>query len=368
MNTDKFSDIRPYTDAEVSGVLARLLADPEFIDAIAALRFGWPGRLLRWPLRALVRRALAGELAGVEDVHSFQRVVEKYLSAMIRGSTAGFTVSGLDNLAPGRASLFISNHRDIALDPAFTNYALHHNGHATVRIAIGDNLLTKPYVSDLMRLNKSFIVKRSARGPRQILEAYRHLSAYIHHSINEDEAPVWIAQREGRAKDGIDRTEPAIIKMLAMSRDKRTGSFGDHIASLNIVPMSISYELDPCDARKAAELHAVAKTGHYEKAEHEDVASIAAGIAGQKGRVHVAFGKPLGGGLDTPEAVAQALDAEIIHHYKLFGTNVHAYRLLHGTHAPLPAGEALAGSCSQASFERRIQAMPEPHREYALGI
>ena len=377
METDEFGDIRPYTDAEVSGVLARLLAAPEFIDAITALRFGWPGRLLRWPLRRLVRRVLAGELAGVEDVHSFQLVVEKYMSAMIRGSTAGFTVSGLDNLMQGWPSLFVSNHRDITLDPAFTNYALYHNGHTTVRIAIGDNLLTKPYVSDLMRLNKSFIVKRSAKGPRQILEAYRHLSAYIRHSVCEERAPVWIAQREGRAKDGIDRTEPAIIKMLAMSRDKRAGSFGDHIASLNVVPVSISYELDPCDARKAAELHAVAQTGSYEKAEHEDVASIAIGIAGQKGHVHVAFGKPLGAGLDTPEAVAQALDAEIIRRYALFGTNIHAYRLLHGTDATIAdetiagetiAAETIAGSCSEAEFERRIQAMPKPHREHALGI
>jgi hypothetical protein len=139
-------------------------------------------------------------------------------------------VSGLESLDTDRAYLFISNHRDIAMDPAFTNYALHRAGHETLRIAIGDNLLTEPWVADLMRLNKSFIVQRSASGPRELLAASRLLSRYIRHSLQVDNVPVWIAQREGRAKDGVDRTEPAVIKMLSLSRDKQSRSLSERIS------------------------------------------------------------------------------------------------------------------------------------------
>ena len=366
---DPFADIRPFNDAEVSAAIQRLLADPEFIAAITRLRFKWAPNLVSRFLQPLVRMGLRRELAPVEGVESLQHVVEAYMARMIEDTTSGFTVSGLDHLPVDQAYLFMSNHRDITLDPAFTNYALYHQGRETVRIAIGDNLLTKPYVSDLMRLNKSFIVQRSARGPRQVLKAYQGLSAYIRHSIETDQVPIWIAQREGRAKDGIDRTEPAIIKMLAMSQDKQREGFGEYIGSLCIVPVSISYELDPCDAMKAAELHAMASSGSYEKAEHEDVASIAAGIAGQKGQVHVAFGQPLGAELDSAEAVAAAMDRQIVSNYQLHSTNVYAWRWLHGDSAPLPAdAAAVTGSCSEAEFRQRIEAMPAGQREYALGI
>ena len=366
---EEFADIRPYKDGEVPVVLQRLLADAEFIDAICSLKFKWAAPFLCRLLRPLVRRALSAQLAGVEDVAGFQKVIERYMSAMIENSTEGFTVSGLEQLEPGSPYLFMSNHRDITLDPAFTNYALYHNGHDTVRIAIGDNLLTKPYVSDLMRLNKSFIVKRSAKGPRHILKAYRDLSAYIRHSICMEHAPIWIAQREGRAKDGLDRTEPAIIKMLAMSQDKQSQAFAEHIASLHIVPVSISYELDPCDGLKAVELLALAEQGTYRKGEHEDVASIATGISGSKGYVHVAFGAPLRGNLETPAAVAAALDRGIIGNYVLFDTNLHAYRRLYGESAPLPQKlQVQSGSCTRAQFQQRIDSMPAEQRDFALAI
>ena len=254
------------------------------------------------------------------------------------------------------------------MDPAFTNYALHRGGYETARIAIGDNLLTKPWVSDLMRLNKSFIVKRSVSGPRELLAASKTLANYIQHSLLEENSPIWIAQREGRAKDGVDRTEPVIIKMLSMSRDKREQEFGEHIRSLGIVPVAISYELDPCDAMKAKELFQKATEGRYEKGEQEDVASIAQGIAGEKGRVHVSFGTPLGGGLDTPEAVAREVDRQVISEYCLHPTNLYAYRRLYGEDAPVPQELYLEeGDCSEAAFDARIEAMPEEHRPYALG-
>src|SRR5690606_32442570 len=147
-----------------------------------------------------------------KSVADLQHIVKKYMDRMIEGTTDQFTVSGLAELPSGRPWLFMSNHRDIALDPAFLSYALYHNGHETVRIAIGDNLLSKPFAVDLMRLNKSFMVRRSAKGPRAMVAAYKTLSAYIRHSLEVDGSPIWIAQREGRAKDGIDRTEPAVIK------------------------------------------------------------------------------------------------------------------------------------------------------------
>jgi 1-acyl-sn-glycerol-3-phosphate acyltransferase len=367
--TDPFADIRPYRDEEVAPVLARLLDDPEFLGVIASYRLGrWAG-LAPGLLRPLVRFLMKREVRGVSDVRSMQVVIERYMDRMIESATGGFSVSGLGQLDPVRPYLYMSNHRDIAMDPAFTNFALHSNNYETVRIAIGDNLLTKPWVSDLMRLNKSFIVKRSVSGPRELLAASKNLANYMQHSLLEEGAPVWIAQREGRAKDGVDRTEPAIIKMLSLSRDKRQQEFGDHIQGLGIVPVAISYELDPCDALKANELYQLASQGNYEKGEQEDVASIAQGIAGEKGRVHVTFGTPLGAGLDTPEAVAAEVDRQIISGYCLHPTNMYAYRMLHGADAPVPDDLYLEeGDCSQAEFEARIAAMPEAHRPCALAI
>jgi hypothetical protein len=366
---DPFAEIRPYNDSEVAAVLERLLADAEFLGALAGFRFKRLSAVLPALLRQLVGWQLRRQLKGVASVTALQAVIEGYMNRMITDTTAGFSVSGLDQLDPGKPFLFMSNHRDIAMDPAFTNYALWSSGHNTVRIAIGDNLLTKPYVSDLMRLNKSFIVRRSVRGPRQILKAYRDLSAYIRHSLLEEQAPIWIAQREGRAKDGVDRTEPAIIKMLAMSQDKANESFSEYIRRLNIVPVTISYELDPCDEAKARELAAVASSGSYEKAEHEDVESIARGIAGNKGQVHVAFGTPLTGDYENAEAVAAEIDRQVCANYVLHGTNIYAYRALHGSEAPLPAGaSAASGSCNEAEFNQRMQAIPEAQRPYALAI
>ena len=367
--TDSFADIRPYKDDEVATVLTRLLGNPEFLDTLGAYRLGGWAKACPALVRPLVRLALAREVRFVSDVRGMQAVIEGYMARMIESTTGGFTVSGLESLEPGEAHLFISNHRDIAMDPAFTNYVLHHQGRETVRIAIGDNLLTTPWVSDLMRLNKSFIVKRSVSGPRELLAASKNLSRYIQHSITEERAPVWIAQREGRAKDGVDRTEPVIIKMLSMSRNKRTQSFAQHIQSLRIVPVAISYELDPCDASKANELYQLATHGIYNKGEQEDVASIARGIAGDKGRVHVSFGKPLGAGLDSPEAVATELDRQIISEYCLHPTNLYAHRRLHGTDAPVPNNLNLeGGDCSEEEFQARIDALPRAHQSYALEI
>lgn len=366
---DPFADIRPYRDAEVPAVLRRLLGDRELLDAIASLSLGKAAALAPALCRPAVRWYLGRQLRAVSDVHSMQMVIKHYVEKVITDSTAGFSVSGLEDLDPARPWLFMSNHRDIVMDPAFTNYALNCGGHQTVRIAIGDNLLTKPWVSDLMRLNKSFIVKRSHGTGRELLAASRHLANYIRMSLQEERAPVWIAQREGRAKDGVDRTEPAVIKMLAMSRDKQAESFSEVINALGIVPVSIAYELDPCDGLKARELYLRSTTGSYAKTEQEDVASIARGISGGKGRVHVAFGTPLAGEFADADQVAQEIDRQVVALYCLHPTNLYAYRMLHGETVSIPENLTLEeGSCSRAQFEARMEALPAEHRPFAQAI
>lgn len=369
----QFADIRPYNDDEVPAVLDKLLVDKELIAAVASLKLGRWYRPLSGLVNPLVRAMLARQFKGVSTVQGFQNVVAGYIDAMVASTTTGLSVSGLKLLDPNTPYLFMSNHRDITLDSALVNYALYHNDRQTVRSAIGDNLLTKPYVSDLMRINKSFIVNRSAKGPRQILAAYKMLSAYIRHSIEQERCPIWIAQREGRAKDGIDRTEPAIIKMLAMSQHKQTESFSDYINSLNIVPIAISYEFDPCDGAKAQELFQTASTGSYQKAEHEDVDSIAKGITGAKGNVHVSFGSPIKGEYSNAVAVAEAIDRQVINNYVLHPSNFFAYKMLHG-HYPEGCHSkdqqpfvAASSVDAEQHFQARINDLPPSHREFALA-
>ncbi|EED31542.1 phospholipid/glycerol acyltransferase [gamma proteobacterium NOR5-3] len=330
------------------------------------LRFGDGVLPFAGLLRPLARFYLRRQFAHVDSIAELQMRVRVYVERLIEDSTAGLSVSGLEQLDSKSAHLFISNHRDIAMDPALTNYALHRAGYETLRIAIGDNLLKQQWVADLMRLNKSFVVKRSVSGPRELLANSKLLAQYIRSSIQEDNAPIWIAQREGRAKDGRDRTEAAVIKMLSLSRDKQNESFGEHIASLRIVPVAISYELDPCDAMKARELSHRQNTGSYEKSDQEDIASIGQGISGAKGRVHVHFGTPLGSDLESPAEVAAAIDAQVVSGYRLHPVNVWAYQRL-GGEADLAGIDIAEGSCSQASFNARIDALSESERPFALA-
>ena len=322
-----FDDIRPYRDNEVAAVVAELVQDPEMHSAIAQFKFtklhAWLPSLTKsltaWYIKRLTRN--------INSVKDLQNILEGYLTHMINSSTQGVSVSGLEHLDLSQPALFISNHRDIVLDPALVNLALHQNGSDTLSIAIGDNLLTKPWVSDLMRLNKSFLVKRSAKSKREMLTNSKQLSAYIKHCIDAEKSHVWIAQREGRAKDGLDVTNPAIISMLLLNKVK-TDDLSQYIKQLNIVPVAISYELDPCDISKAKELEQIERTGSYQKGEQEDVASITTGITGYKGQVHVAFGQPLNGSWQDSKQVAQAIDAQIIDLYQAFASNEKAQQAI----------------------------------------
>ncbi|MCJ8340783.1 MAG: 1-acyl-sn-glycerol-3-phosphate acyltransferase [Pseudomonadales bacterium] len=320
-NQDPYSDIRPYKDTEVSAVLDALLHNNELVGALSQYKFPkfyqWLPRLTK----SVVRIGMARQFGDIETVRDFQSLVAEFMQKMIGRTTSKITCSGIENLQQDGAYLFISNHRDIAMDPAFVNWMLYHKKMQTVRIAIGDNLLKKEYVSDLMRLNKSFIVKRSAKAPREMMKALTQLSSYIDHSVVVDEASIWIAQREGRAKDGDDKTDAALLKMLYMSQRKQR-SFAQMTQRLNIVPVSISYEFDPCDNAKAKELAIKAAGDTYIKSEFEDIESIVAGITGFKGQVHVHFGDVLAGDVETPAELALVIDEKIQGNYKLHDSNL----------------------------------------------
>ena len=320
----KFDAIRPYRDEEIRKVLERLLVDREFINSIANFFHPRLSSFIPPLMRWLARSKLRSQLKNVYDVRSMQDVIAEYMDKMIHDTTTKLTHSGMENLEKGRNYLFISNHRDITMDPAFVNYMLYHAGYETLQIAIGDNLLKKPFVTDLMRLNKSFIVQRSLKG-RELLQALKTLSEYIHHCIHSGQN-VWIAQREGRAKDGIDKTDPALLKMLAMGR--RELSLGDSLSELHLVPVAISYEFDACDILKAEELHAIEKDGSFTKNEQTDIHSIVTGMIGFKGHVHVGFGSELGINSDEPELIAELIDEQILKNYRLSDANYIAAEML----------------------------------------
>ncbi|MDT0629146.1 1-acyl-sn-glycerol-3-phosphate acyltransferase [Alteromonas sp. W364] len=325
--THKFDKIKPFSNAELSTVLQRLANKKDFIMTLVKFKFAkWPRA--SYPLLSLITKMfIKRKFADINSLSEFQILVEPYMRRMIKKTCAELTVSGLDTLGLSKPCLFVSNHRDIALDPAFVNWVLHINGQDTVRIAVGDNLLHKDWVADLIRLNKCFVVERSVEGRREKLAAAKLLSEYIEHTLKNDRQHIWIAQREGRAKDGIDLTNPAIVSMLSLNKPKDM-SFGDYIRDLRIVPVSLSYEFDPCDIHKAKELYQAEQEGKYDKPDNEDMQSIVSGITGQKGKVHVHFGKLVGGDFENAKQVASYIDKEVLHGLRIYPTSIEAARLL----------------------------------------
>lgn len=366
----EFDAIRPYADTEVAAVLQRLLGDRAFLQIITHFRFPRLAKTFGWLLEPLIAHRLRKEFRGVESVASLQDKIEIYVDRTIERATDGISYTGIERLKAGTPYLFLANHRDIVMDPAFVNYAVYHAGLPTPRIAIGDNLLQKPFVSDLMRLNKSFIVHRSLTGRREKLAAYQLLSAYINHSILNDGQSIWIAQAEGRAKDGDDRTDSAILKMFHMSR--KIEPFGTVIGQLNLIPVSISYEYDPCDQAKARELFTRATTGSYQKAPGEDDTSIARGITGYKGRVHISFSAPIGSDVEDTKQLAAEIDQQILGNYRLFPVHYLAYHMWEERDAalqvPNPAevfpSDELAKA--QQEWQSRLDGCPPEHRPFLV--
>lgn len=366
---DVFADIRPYRDEEISAVIARLVDDREFIDTLAGMKFAKLSRWLPWVVRPIIHTALHRRFGHLSNVRSCQELIGGLLRALLEDVADGVFVDGLAALAPDQQYLFLGNHRDIAMDAAMVNLALVDGGLDTVRIAIGDNLLTKPFTSDLMRLNKSFIVRRSATGRREKLTALKHLSAFIAHSLTDERQSIWIAQREGRAKDGIDSTETALLKMLVLNK-AQDDSFGEAFARLNVVPVSVSYEWDPCDALKARELYAIQTDGVYIKDEHEDIESIYQGIMGDKGRIDVVFGQLLTQRFADAEAAAQAVDRQIIKNYRLQASHLVAHQRIYGDCEATRAWRAEFGALNwQQKIDKlsdRLSKVPKHHRDIML--
>ncbi|OBT08017.1 acyltransferase [Vibrio sp. UCD-FRSSP16_10] len=358
MSTDNdiYQEIRPYNDEEIAPAIRRLIDDEEFISAILNYKFTNHAKWFQTLMSPLVKMYLKNRWGKLNSIDSVQIEVEKYLQKALDATTDNVTVTGLDKLDQKTPYLFISNHRDIAMDPALVNYGLHNTNHKTVRIAIGDNLLSKPCATELMKINKSFIVKRSAKGPREMLKTLGLLSSYIKHSLETGNS-IWIAQKEGRAKDGNDFTDPAIIKMIQLEGRKRKMSFADYVRSIKIVPVAISYEIDPCDIAKANELHQKATKGEYQKSEFEDIDSIVTGITGYKGKINVSFGDVIDGDIDNPDELAAEIDRQIHDHYKLFPINL------------LASGDEANSEIDQDTrdkFEAKLAQLDEGARQYLI--
>lgn len=273
-----FDNIRPYRDAEVQKAVAKLVKEADFKKVVQFLYKEQSAQVLE-------------NLKNARSINDFQvTFVKPVLESIIKNTTSGVSFSGQENLPRDKACLFISNHRDIVMDPALIDYGLHLNGMDMVEIAIGSNLLIKPWIEIMVKLNRCFIVRRGVYG-RELLLSSRNISSYIHNTIRKRNEHVWIAQREGRAKDGDDRTHSGILRMLNMGSGEKNPAVG--LSTLNIVPISISYEYDPCDILKAKELAAKAAGKKVIKTQEDDLQSMTLGMNGYKGKVHIHFSKPI---------------------------------------------------------------------------
>ncbi|MCB1684503.1 MAG: 1-acyl-sn-glycerol-3-phosphate acyltransferase [Pseudomonadales bacterium] len=319
----EFDAIRPYTDDEVPPVVRRLVSNPQLLNGASHL---FTPRLARFAPAAaswLARQGLLRRTRDLATIADVQRFLAGYMHRLVEETVVELTVTGFEQIEPGTAYLFVSNHRDIFMDSGLLNYRLYQSGQQTCRVAVGDNLLAEPYVEDLMRVNKSFVIERSVTGKRAIYAALSRSSNFIRHSLEQGHS-VWIAQREGRAKDGFDRTEPAVLKMLALAYRGEQEAFGDFLGRVQLVPVSVTYELDPCDEMKAHELAVIEREGKYEKAPGEDLRSIVAGMTGFKGRVQLHLSAPLAGDFEDADDCARALDKAIVGGLKVFPTHAAA--------------------------------------------
>lgn len=321
-----YDDIRPFEPDELQDVYKRLLDNEQFRQVLAYLYPGVPAE------------AIGAKMMQCKTNLEFQLAFcYGFLKNLMAKASKGWDMDTTDVDVTKRYT-FVSNHRDIVLDSALLDVLLYDAGFKTTcEIAIGDNLLSLPWVKDLVRLNKSFIVQRSL-APREMLLASKKMAEYMHFVIKEKNDNIWIAQREGRAKDSNDRTQPSILKMMAMGGE---GSPVERLMQLHIVPLTISYEYDPCDFLKAAEFQLKRDVEGWKKSAHDDVVSMQTGIMGYKGRVHYHcapciddFLKNLSS--DIPKAkvfdvIAKHIDREIFRNYRLYPSNYIALDRLDGT-------------------------------------
>lgn len=323
MQVEDFEDIRPYTDAEFKEAYYRLMDDPRFQDAIALCVPSYSIEQFR------------KDFANFNTIDEVQADFDKkFVDAFIAQSTKGISLSGIENTVENEAYMYIGNHRDITFDPAILEYYFFITHRRTSRIAMGDNLFTTPLLGEVAKLNKMIKVKRGGSMRDKLMNSKR-LAAYIQYSLFEDRESVWIAQRDGRTKDGNDITKQGLLKMITLGNDK---NLVETIRRMNITPVTISYEYEPCDSLKAREL-AISEHTTYHKKPGEDFDSIKQGIFGQKGRVSLAIGKPLDKELDNVPAditnndklhkICHYIDNQIYKNYTLYPNNYIAHDLMH---------------------------------------
>ena len=326
MDIHQFDEIRPYTDEEVGPAMRRLADSPQLEGVFAYLYPGQPTA----PLREMFR--------GIQTSWEFQtKVMLHAMRKIAKDTTSGLTSEGFERVDVQNGSLIISNHRDILLDSALLQVLMYENNYPTTEISFGDNLMTSDFLVDIGKSNRMFKVLRNAH-PREFYKNSLLLSQYMRQTLTEKHHSIWIAQRNGRTKDGLDATEQGVLKMFDMSGE---GDFIENFAALRIMPMSVSYEYEPCDVLKTNELY-VSRRQKYVKIPGEDLNSILTGIMQQKGGVHYALAPILtrediavaaasGDKNDRFKALAQMLDQSIIRNYKLWKTNYIAYDLLNKT-------------------------------------
>ncbi|TRZ46361.1 1-acyl-sn-glycerol-3-phosphate acyltransferase [Robertkochia solimangrovi] len=356
----QIDDIRPYHDDEVNDALQAISRHPMIM---ALLQFTFPDKPM-----AEIKKI-------VESCHSIRdfqtRVIYKSVQMVLERSSEGFTTSGFEKLEPGVPYLFISNHRDIILDTSLLNVALYDHDLIMTASAIGDNLVGKPFLLALSKLNRNFLILRNL-GPREMLQSSKLVSSYIGDLILNRSRSVWIAQREGRTKDGNDRTQQGVLKMIALAKG-RDEEVMDYFKKLKIVPVSISYEFDPTDVLKMPELMAKHYDVEYVKSNNEDFNTILKGATGRKRRIHMSAGDVLDAELDVIrdsgepvnrqfQMLAEEIDHIIHKNYKLWPSNYFAYDLLNGT----KEFEAEYDEKEQRQFERRIKRRVEDDHEIEL--
>ncbi len=324
MDLTKFDDIRPYNDSEVHPALERIVANPLFSNISKYLFPGMDENLFKQALLSCYTK---------DDfqVKIMSRIVDKVLA----DTTKGLSYEGMEYFDGGKKYLIVSNHRDIVLDSAIIQLILYKAGAQTTEIAVGDNLITSSFIEDITRCNKMIKVVRST-SPREVYTTSKKLSEYMRCNVSTQESSIWIAQRNGRTKDGADVTEQGVLKMFDMSG---SGDFVKDFAELHIMPASISYEYEPCDLYKAVEMY-IKRRQKYVKAEGEDLNSILTGIMQPKGRVHIQFNEPVtlqeieeAAQLDKNErfkALGAAMDRKILANFKLWPNNYIAYDMLNG--------------------------------------
>lgn len=326
---NEFDEIRPYNDDEVKHVVSELLADRQFSLLLKSFVPWMP----KWLRNGVIRLAFVGVNSTLGFQRRFMKPVVKYV---MRKCSTGYSF-GHDRIETGdKRYTFISNHRDIVLDSAILDVMLFENRfETTCEIAIGDNLLIYPWIRKLVKLNKAFTVRRGL-SPRELLESSQLMSRYMHFAISEKKENIWIAQREGRAKDSNDLTQESVLKMLAMGGE---GTPIERLKSLNIVPLTISYEYDPCDYLKAQEFQQKRDNPAFRKSKQDDLDNMKVGILGRKGDVHYEASSCINTWIDElsdlPKtelfaAVARRIDEQIHSGYRLYPGNYVAADMLTG--------------------------------------